>query len=488
MTSARIVRLLVIPAVLTGAFLARPSLLAQSRGDARQYNPAFDGAANAPDDGAWDEVPAYVSALSGDAKLERDGDVTSDFEQVPLQVGDRLRTTRGRVEVLYSDGSVIALDEYSAASVDAEHTWRLHTGRMKVISRGETFTVDSGPLGVARLRSSGDYHVTVAVNRRGDPEVELAVVRGSGELENRLGRTLVRAGTRALTTESFAPSVPYAFEAPRDEFERWTASLEADRYGAESSSYLPVELRAYGGAFDRDGYWGRHNTYGWVWYPRVAVGWEPFRSGRWSFVVGFGYNWIGGSRWEWPTHYYGRWDRYGSHWFWVPSRPVVSRRIGYAAPRRSLATTVNYYVRPTPPAPQKRTAIPRSSGTNRDARPPVFQSDRTASAIRPTAGTGRITREAPPTREPRPPERTAPPQRERRPDPPSRPSTSVDTRSRPERPQPREAPPSVGRLPDPARSSTRAPEGGRTPSTSSSRPSSSGPSGGGAVRRGGGRH
>ncbi len=387
MTFARTVRLLAILAIVSGISAWRPSLFAQSSGQARQYDPAFDGAYASPasvDEGDWGDIPAYVSAVSGDARLERDGEGTSDFEQVPLQIGDQIRTTRGRVEVLYNDGSVLSLDEYAAVTVDADNTWRLHTGRMKVVSRSGTFAVDAAPVGVARLRGGGDYRITLAVNRRSDPEVELAVARGSAELENALGRTLVRPGTRALTTESYAPSVPYAYSAPRDEFERWTESLESDRYGVTSARYLPVELRAYGGDFDRDGYWSQHNSYGWVWYPRVAVGWEPFRSGRWSFVTGFGYNWIGGSRWEWPTNYYGRWDRYGSNWFWVPSRPAQWHRIGYSAPRRSFNASVSYYSRPQPNrsspgyrgnANQQRSKIVEPQ---RDARRPSTSQDRVA--------------------------------------------------------------------------------------------------------------
>lgn len=409
MTLARTVRLLAIIVIVTGVSAWRLSLFAQSPGQVRQYDPDFDGTSSSLasyDESDWGDIPAYVSAISGEARLERDGDVTGDFEQVPLQIGDQVRTTRGRVEVLYDDGSVVALDEYSAVSVDGESTWRLHTGRMKVVSRTGTFVVDAAPVGLARLRNGGDYRITLAVNRRGEPELELAATRGSAELENRLGRTLVRAGTRALTTAEFAPSVPYAFSAPRDEFERWTESLEADRYGVTSVQYLPTELRAYGGEFDRYGYWSHHHSHGWVWYPRVAVGWEPFRSGRWSFVIGFGYNWIGGHRWEWPTHYYGRWDRYGSRWFWVPTRPVSWHRIGYSAPRNSFNISVSYYSRPQPnrslptyrgttsqrsrivepprdnrrpsselsqPTTQPRVAIPRSSAINRQPNAVVTQ-------------------------------------------------------------------------------------------------------------------
>ena len=260
MTFARTVRLLFLLAIVTGISASRLSLFAQSQDVVRQYDPSFDGAPGSLDQGDWGDIPAYVSAISGDARLDRDGEATGDFEQVPLQIGDQIRTTRGRVEVLYDDGSVVALDEYSAVSVDAENTWRLHTGRMKVVSRAGSFAVDAAPVGVARLRGGGDYLITLAVNRRNDPEVELAVTRGSAELENSLGRTLVRAGTRALTTATFAPSVPYAFAAPNDDFERWTESVAAERYSVTSAQYLPVELRSYGGYFDRDGYWSRHQT------------------------------------------------------------------------------------------------------------------------------------------------------------------------------------------------------------------------------------
>ncbi len=337
MTFARTVRLLVISVITTGALVGSPSLSAQYRGSDQSVY---------ADDADWQDVPAYVSTVAGTAQLYRGGDAVRDFEQVPLEVGDRLSTSRGRVEVLFSDGSVIALDEYTDVTIDAAAAWRLQSGRLKVTWRAGSFDVDASPSGAARVRSGGDYRITLADNRRDEPELELAVARGLAELENSLGRTSVRAGTRALTTAFYAPSVPYAYVAPRDDFERWTESLEADRYGVDSVRYLPVELRAYGGDFDRHGAWSRYGSYGWVWYPRVSVGWQPYRSGRWSFVVNFGYNWIGGSRWEWPTHHYGRWERGGSRWFWVPQRPVQARRVGYAVPRQSFNSSVPYYSRP----------------------------------------------------------------------------------------------------------------------------------------------
>ncbi|MCR4373285.1 MAG: hypothetical protein NUW22_00375, partial [Acidobacteria bacterium] len=187
----------------------RPSLFAQDR----VYDPYGGSAIEA----GWQDVDAYVSVVDGSARLERAGDVITDFEQVPLEAGDALRTTRGRVEVLFSDGSVIALDQYTDISIDDQAAWRLHGGRLKVTWRAGTFDVEGAPAGVARLRSGGEYRITLADSARGERELEVAVTRGTADLENALGRTQVRAGTRALTTASYAPSVPYAFSAPRDD-------------------------------------------------------------------------------------------------------------------------------------------------------------------------------------------------------------------------------------------------------------------------------
>ena len=70
MTFARTVRLIAILVIVTGISAWRLSLFAQAPGQARQYDPEFDGALASPaslDDGDWGDIPAYVSAISGDA-------------------------------------------------------------------------------------------------------------------------------------------------------------------------------------------------------------------------------------------------------------------------------------------------------------------------------------------------------------------------------------------------------------------------------------
>jgi hypothetical protein len=93
-----------------------------------------------------------------------------------------------------------------------------------------------------------------------------------------------------------------------------------DRRAAVSGQYLPPDLRVYGGTLDRYGSWQYDNSYGYVWYPTVAAGWQPYVKGYWASVPAFGWTWIGVDVWSWPTHHYGRWGFRNSRWFWMPGR------------------------------------------------------------------------------------------------------------------------------------------------------------------------
>ena len=468
--------------------------------------------------GAYDgwELPVFVSVAEGDVWLTRQGQAVRDIENVPLEAGDELRSASGRVELLFDDGSVVALDRGTTLRLTREDEVDLPEGRVRVQwrDRGRDFVIQS-PAGRAVIRQSGDYRVTLSSNRVGDPEIEVAVSRGSAELANTLGRTIVREGTRALTTDRFAPSVPYAFSVPRDDFQRWTDDLERDRYGVYSSRYLPEQLRYYGGVFDRYGDWRYYEPYGYVWYPRVSVGWQPYRSGRWSFVVNFGYSWIGGSRWDWPTHHYGRWDCVGDTWFWVPSRPTTSRPAGYAVPRTSYTQRVDYYRSPgsyRSNGSYGSNGSSRSYGSDRSYGPDrsderALPTDRRqpSSTLRQNVPSGGG-RESRPTREiePERPRDTGragrAPQAERTPPTDRREPTGASRRETPreaprsepsdtvksQAPRDRESSRPAAR-PEPRQEPRTPPQAGRAPESGSRTPSGGARSGGTAVRRGGGR-
>jgi hypothetical protein len=285
--------------------------------------PAF--AQDAPDavvDAGTDSAPAHISFVDGNAILERDGKPDSSPLSMPLLAGDRVRTTTGRVEVLFADGSVLHVDNHTVVDFQSDEVVRLVEGRMRlaIAGRGRDvgYRVDA-PGGWVQVVEAGEYRIAVLREER-DPQVELAVLRGAAELVNEDGRTLVRAGERAFARLGAQPSPPYVFNsAAWDAFDRWSETRRDQRLGV-SAQYLPPDVQPYSAAFDHYGSWRYEQAHGYVWYPRVDVGWRPYYRGRWVSLRPYGWTWIAGDPWGWPTHHYGRWGLSGGSWFWIPGR------------------------------------------------------------------------------------------------------------------------------------------------------------------------
>ena len=269
-------------------------------------------------------TPAHVSAVQGRAIVEREGRAEAVTENLPLLVGDRLRTDTGRLEVLLPDGSALALDADSTVDLLAGGLMRLLGGRMVlVVSRpadGEPrrdYQVDARA-GAVRFLTTGDYRVSV-VGTAGAPGVEVAVVRGQAALDAGGSSVRLSAGERATAVEGQGIASPRPFNsASTDDFYVWADQLRSERVGSQSNAYLPSDLQVYGGTFDRDGTWDSLPDHGDVWYPRVAPDWRPYYDGAWQ-SYGWGWTWVGAGRWVWPTHHYGRWGHGARGWFWMPS-------------------------------------------------------------------------------------------------------------------------------------------------------------------------
>jgi hypothetical protein len=308
-------------AILTGVGLSLiavgPSAPLRAQ-DAYPQDPDASGAVD------WSgQTPAHVAVVDGEATLEREGVVEALELNTVLVAGDRLRTQRGRVEVAFGDGSVLDVDTYSSVDLLAETLLRLLEGRVRMTvarsATGASYRVDAAG-GSAVLRTAGEYRIAA-----GDPrtrsQIELVVYRGSAELRNELGTTLVRAGTFAVASTGAAPSLPYPVNsAAWDDFENWADAQREERLGLVSTPYLPDNLRYYAGSLDGYGSWGYVPVYGNVWYPTVGNTWYPYSHGSWSVVAKFGRVWVGVERWSWPTHHYGRWGHQSGRWFWIPDR------------------------------------------------------------------------------------------------------------------------------------------------------------------------
>jgi hypothetical protein len=281
-----------------------------------------------------DRVPAHIAVIDGTAWLDRDGQTDAVDENTPLLAGDRLRTDRGRVEVLFADGSALDLDERSSVTVLSETLLRLDAGRMHLtVARGSgpaDYRVDAAGT-TTLVRMAGQYHVSLNSLDRTAPTVTLEVVRGSAEFGTAYGRTVLRAGDETSATSRTEPSPPMAtFATTWDAFDRWAQDRAEDRLGGPSTRYLPTELAAYSGAFDHYGAWQYDESSGYVWYPRVDAGWRPYYQGQWSFVGSYGWFWVGAGRWAWPTHHYGRWGLNGAAWYWIPDRRWAPAWVSWA--------------------------------------------------------------------------------------------------------------------------------------------------------------
>jgi hypothetical protein len=196
---------------------------------------------------------------------------------------------------------------------------RLLEGRIRLSiagpARDVSYRIDA-PSAWVQIADPGEYRVALLR----ESEVELAVLRGAAELVNEQGRSYIRAGERTFARAGAAPSPAYVFNsAAWDAFDRWSEARRDQRLGV-SAQYLPSDVRPYAASLDAYGDWRYEQAYGYVWYPRVHVGWRPYYRGRWVSLRPYGWTWIAGDPWGWPTHHYGRWGISAGAWFWIPGR------------------------------------------------------------------------------------------------------------------------------------------------------------------------
>ena len=270
------------------------------------------------------DPPPHISLVEGAATLKREGRAEPAVSSMLLLTGDRLRTESGRIEVLFTDQSVLHLDQDTVLDLLSDSLVRLLRGRLRLAvsatSEAERYRVDS-PAGWVRIHEPGDYRVAVMMD--GDrAATELAVFRGFAALSGEQTSVGVTAGERSTIRGSGVPALPQPFNsAAWDTFDRWSEGRrEALLYaGSFSSHYLPTPLRSYATTFDRYGTWRHESAYGYVWYPAGHASWRPYYNGRWTHGRRYGWTWVGYDPWAWPTHHYGRWGYSHLGWFWVPT-------------------------------------------------------------------------------------------------------------------------------------------------------------------------
>ena len=275
-------------------------------------------------------APAHVSHVEGTVTLEREGRPENSPLNMPLLSGDRLKTLDGRVEILFADGSALHLDSRTTLDIQSDELVRLIDGRMRLamVGRGLTYRIDS-PAGSVRIAQPGEFKLSM-LHGDNETQLELAVIRGTAEIFTDQGSTSVRAGERAYASAGLAPSYAYSYNSANfDAFDQWAEARRDTRLGV-SAQYLPEDVRPYSTTFDQYGDWRYVQTYGYVWYPRVAATWRPYYYGRWASYPRYGWTWVGVDPFAYPTHHYGRWGFSSGAWFWIPSSHWAPAYVSWA--------------------------------------------------------------------------------------------------------------------------------------------------------------
>jgi hypothetical protein len=181
----------------------------------------------------------------------------------------------------------------------------------------EGASVRSGAQGRAEIHLSGITvalapGTTVDIVRLDDREVQLALKAGHVDL------SVDARSTARLEVD--AAKGPVHLDKPG------RYGIDAD-YGlvgtlaAPDSAALPDQVPATMpgvAALVGNGDWERSEI-GWVWYPKnLAADWTPFRQGNWHYLQPWGWTWVDAAPWGFAPSHYGRWERVGDRWGWVP--------------------------------------------------------------------------------------------------------------------------------------------------------------------------
>lgn len=273
---------------------------------------------------------ARLSYLSGSAYVQKGPEL--GFEEavvnMPIEAGDRIGTTEGRVELYLTRKNYVRLDHNTKLDVvdlprpGSDLTrLRLWSGNMYLslnrLEREKAIEVHS-PDASFYLLEEGLYRFDVAENSKTTIFVFAGLVEAAGEE----GSLLLKSEQSVEAARGRFSSKPRRFFAvAEDAFDRWSEFRESHVRAELGKRFLPEELEDFEQELEEHGEWAYLPPYGWVWVPGgVAPDWRPYYHGRWVWLSLGGWTWLPYEPWGWVTFHYGRWHwGAGLGWYWIPS-------------------------------------------------------------------------------------------------------------------------------------------------------------------------
>lgn len=279
-----------------------------------------------------------LSFIEGDVLLQR-----GDSEEwipaavnMPLRPHDKIWAPVGtRAEIQFDDGTTARLAENSNLDIVGFREGVTHieltlgvasfsTRTSSRTSRMETLEIFT-PQSSIRVNGASKLRVEVAE----DESSRITVREGKIEIETNEEPVFVGKGEEILIEGSNNPQYIVSRAGMPDEWDRWSEERDGQIIQSESYRHLPPGVTSGGAELDEYGSWIESPEYGWVWAPRVDVGWAPYNSGRWVWIDPWGWTWVSYEPWGWAPYHYGRWATVSTGWVWVPGRGRAVWSPGY---------------------------------------------------------------------------------------------------------------------------------------------------------------
>ena len=274
---------------------------------------------------------ARIDYLRGSVSFQPAGepDWVSAMVNRPITTGDRLWADQGARVEMHLGSSTIRLGDMTGMSFfnldDRTTQIELSEGTLNIrvlrLGRDEVFEVDTPNQAFSILRP-GEYRIDASE----DGETTMVTVReGEGEVTGG-GRTYtVDEGLSGNFTGSDSLRASIFRARGYDDFDDWCRDRNRRADNSPSRRYVSVDVVGYQD-LDDHGYWRRDPNYGYIWVPRVTVGWAPYRYGHWVWISPWGWTWVDDAPWGFAPFHYGRWVYAGNYWGWVPG-PIAVRPV-----------------------------------------------------------------------------------------------------------------------------------------------------------------
>jgi hypothetical protein len=248
-----------------------------------------------------------------------------------VTTGDRLYTDTGARADVETGSLAVRMSETTDLTVTNLNDQLIQLGLAQGVIRVTITNVASGdsveidtPNGALTAQQPGSFRINV------DPNNGTTVIVNTGSLDASgpsLSQTIGSGQAIQLTGTGPIQAASISMPAP-DDFDTWSTSREqAASSSVSAQSQYVSPLMPGASDLNTAGTWQQSPDYGAVWYPSgVAVGWVPYRYGRWVWVEPWGWSWVENEPWGFAPFHYGRWAYVGTRWGWIPG-PIAVRPV-----------------------------------------------------------------------------------------------------------------------------------------------------------------